>query len=53
MIPTGPVTSDVLSLGGDHKFTHLPNSTVRCRLGDVVQVVGAYNQCPVVRFTRR
>ncbi|XP_041499926.1 GH3 domain-containing protein isoform X2 [Microtus oregoni] len=25
----------------------------RCRLGDVVQVVGAYNQCPVVRFTRR
>uniref|UniRef100_M3YGK2 GH3 domain containing n=2 Tax=Mustela putorius furo TaxID=9669 RepID=M3YGK2_MUSPF len=25
----------------------------RCRLGDVVQVVGAYNQCPVVRFVRR
>lgn len=25
----------------------------RCRLGDVVQVVGAYNQCPVVRFTYR
>ncbi|XP_050012792.1 GH3 domain-containing protein isoform X2 [Alexandromys fortis] len=28
-------------------------SLTRCRLGDVVQVVGAYNQCPVVRFTRR
>nr|XP_033703119.1 GH3 domain-containing protein isoform X5 [Tursiops truncatus] len=26
---------------------------VRCRLGDVVQVVGAYNQCPVVRFICR
>ncbi|XP_035925081.1 GH3 domain-containing protein isoform X1 [Halichoerus grypus] len=25
----------------------------RCRLGDVVQVVGAYNQCPVVRFVYR
>lgn len=25
----------------------------RCRLGDVVQVVGAYNQCPVVKFTCR
>ncbi|VCX36773.1 unnamed protein product [Gulo gulo] len=25
----------------------------RCRLGDVVQVVGAYNQCPVVRFVGR
>ncbi|XP_057631302.1 GH3 domain-containing protein isoform X2 [Chionomys nivalis] len=28
-------------------------SLTRCRLGDVVQVVSAYNQCPVVRFTRR
>ncbi|XP_007940344.1 GH3 domain-containing protein [Orycteropus afer afer] len=28
-------------------------SLTRCRLGDVVQVVGAYNQCPVVRFVRR
>uniref|UniRef100_A0A8D1NM72 GH3 domain containing n=1 Tax=Sus scrofa TaxID=9823 RepID=A0A8D1NM72_PIG len=28
-------------------------SLTRCRLGDVVQVVGAYNQCPVVRFIRR
>lgn len=27
MIPTGPITSDVLSLGGDHKFTLLPNPT--------------------------
>lgn len=26
---------------------------VRCCLGDVVQVVGAYNQCPVVRFIGR
>ncbi|XP_007535084.2 GH3 domain-containing protein isoform X1 [Erinaceus europaeus] len=25
----------------------------RCRLGDVVRVVGSYNQCPVVRFIRR
>lgn len=25
----------------------------RCRLGDVVRVVDAYNQCPVVRFLRR
>ncbi|KAM5150975.1 GH3 domain-containing protein isoform 2-T4 [Callospermophilus lateralis] len=25
----------------------------RCRLGDVVQVVGAYNQCPIVRFVYR
>ncbi|KAM9597455.1 GH3 domain-containing protein isoform 1-T2 [Trichechus inunguis] len=25
----------------------------RCQLGDVVQVVGAYNQCPVVRFVCR
>lgn len=25
----------------------------RCRLGDVVRVVGAYNQCPVVSFTSR
>ncbi|XP_047400175.1 GH3 domain-containing protein isoform X2 [Sciurus carolinensis] len=25
----------------------------RCRLGDVVQVVGAYNQCPIVRFIYR
>ncbi|XP_077709393.1 GH3 domain-containing protein isoform X2 [Canis aureus] len=28
-------------------------SLTRCRLGDVVQVVGAHNQCPVVRFVRR
>lgn len=28
-------------------------SLTRCCLGDVVQVVGAYNQCPVVRFVRR
>lgn len=28
-------------------------SLTRCRLGDVVRVVGAYNQCPVVRFTCR
>ncbi|XP_051014587.1 GH3 domain-containing protein [Acomys russatus] len=28
-------------------------SLTRCRMGDVVQVVGAYNQCPIVRFTRR
>uniref|UniRef100_A0A2I3HTV0 GH3 domain containing n=1 Tax=Nomascus leucogenys TaxID=61853 RepID=A0A2I3HTV0_NOMLE len=28
-------------------------SLTRCRLGDVVQVVGAYNQCPVVRFICR
>ncbi|XP_035889812.1 GH3 domain-containing protein isoform X2 [Phyllostomus discolor] len=28
-------------------------SLTRCRLGDVVRVVGAYNQCPVVRFVRR
>lgn len=28
-------------------------SLTRCRLGDVVQVVGTYNQCPVVRFTCR
>ncbi|XP_054449863.1 GH3 domain-containing protein [Pteronotus mesoamericanus] len=28
-------------------------SLTRCRLGDVVRVVGAYNQCPVVRFIRR
>ncbi|KAK2490371.1 hypothetical protein MC885_013758 [Smutsia gigantea] len=28
-------------------------SHTRCRLGDVVQVVGAYNQCPVVRFICR
>nr|XP_004655426.2 GH3 domain-containing protein [Jaculus jaculus]XP_045013844.1 GH3 domain-containing protein [Jaculus jaculus] len=28
-------------------------SLTRCRLGDVVQVVGIYNQCPVVRFTYR
>lgn len=25
----------------------------RCRLGDVVQVVGTYNQCPIVRFIYR
>ncbi|XP_021537371.1 GH3 domain-containing protein [Neomonachus schauinslandi] len=25
----------------------------RCRLGDVIRVVGAYNQCPVVRFVCR
>ncbi|KAM9209124.1 GH3 domain-containing protein isoform 2-T3 [Dugong dugon] len=28
-------------------------SLTRCQLGDVVQVVGAYNQCPVVRFVCR
>ncbi|ELK01487.1 GH3 domain-containing protein isoform X1 [Pteropus alecto] len=28
-------------------------SLTRCCLGDVVQVVGAYNQCPVVRFVGR
>ncbi|XP_005394510.1 PREDICTED: GH3 domain-containing protein isoform X1 [Chinchilla lanigera] len=28
-------------------------SLTRCRLGDVVQVVGAHNQCPVVRFIYR
>lgn len=28
-------------------------SLTRCRLGDVVRVVGAYNQCPVVRFVCR
>lgn len=28
-------------------------SLTRCRLGDVVQVIGTYNQCPVVRFTCR
>lgn len=28
-------------------------SLTRCRLGDVVRVVGAYNQCPVVRFICR
>ncbi|KAM5273765.1 GH3 domain-containing protein [Ctenodactylus gundi] len=28
-------------------------SLTRCRLGDVVRVVGAYNQCPVVRFVYR
>ncbi|XP_029783512.1 GH3 domain-containing protein isoform X2 [Suricata suricatta] len=28
-------------------------SLTRCCLGDVVQVVGAHNQCPVVRFVRR
>uniref|UniRef100_K9IL23 Putative secreted protein n=1 Tax=Desmodus rotundus TaxID=9430 RepID=K9IL23_DESRO len=28
-------------------------SLTRCRLGDVVRVVGAYNQCPAVRFIRR
>ncbi|XP_010592764.2 GH3 domain-containing protein [Loxodonta africana] len=28
-------------------------SLTRCRLGDVVQVVGAYNQCPIVRFVCR
>ncbi|XP_048222312.1 GH3 domain-containing protein isoform X1 [Perognathus longimembris pacificus] len=28
-------------------------SLTRCRLGDVVQVVGAYNKCPVVRFMYR
>ncbi|XP_045382524.1 GH3 domain-containing protein [Lemur catta] len=28
-------------------------SLSRCRLGDVVRVVGTYNQCPVVRFTCR
>uniref|UniRef100_H0WKQ6 GH3 domain containing n=1 Tax=Otolemur garnettii TaxID=30611 RepID=H0WKQ6_OTOGA len=28
-------------------------SLTRCRLGDVVRVVGTYNQCPVIRFTCR
>ncbi|XP_056672727.1 GH3 domain-containing protein isoform X2 [Monodelphis domestica] len=28
-------------------------SLTRCPLGDVVQVIGFYNQCPVVRFVRR
>ncbi|KAM4844187.1 GH3 domain-containing protein isoform 1-T2 [Thomomys bottae] len=28
-------------------------SLTRCRLGDVVQVVSTYNQCPVVRFMYR
>lgn len=28
-------------------------SLTRCRLGDIVQVVGAHNQCPVVRFVDR
>ncbi|KAM6175838.1 GH3 domain-containing protein [Erethizon dorsatum] len=28
-------------------------SLTRCRLGDVIQVVGAHNQCPVVRFVYR
>ncbi|XP_037664871.1 GH3 domain-containing protein isoform X2 [Choloepus didactylus] len=28
-------------------------SLTRCRLGDVVRVVGTYNQCPVVRFVCR
>ncbi|XP_066220245.1 GH3 domain-containing protein isoform X2 [Saccopteryx leptura] len=28
-------------------------SLTRCRMGDVVRVVGAYNQCPVVRFISR
>ncbi|EHB02814.1 GH3 domain-containing protein [Heterocephalus glaber] len=28
-------------------------SLTRCRLGDVIQVVGAHNQCPVVRFVDR
>ncbi|XP_077020479.1 GH3 domain-containing protein isoform X2 [Tamandua tetradactyla] len=28
-------------------------SLTRCRLGDVVQVVSAYNQCPIVRFVCR
>ncbi|XP_043860384.1 GH3 domain-containing protein [Dromiciops gliroides] len=26
---------------------------IRCPLGDVVQVIGFYNQCPLVRFVRR
>lgn len=28
-------------------------SLIRCRQGDVVHVVGAYNHCPVVKFTGR
>ncbi|KAM8819039.1 GH3 domain-containing protein isoform 2-T2 [Rhynchonycteris naso] len=28
-------------------------SLTRCRMGDVVRVVGVYNQCPVVRFISR
>lgn len=34
---------------GPHPYSH-PD---RCRLGDVVRVVGTHNQCPVVRFIYR
>lgn len=41
-------------LGGDTSSLFYPTPLIiRCRLGDVVQVVGAYNQCPVVKFTCR
>ncbi|XP_004707232.1 GH3 domain-containing protein [Echinops telfairi] len=30
-----------------------PTSLTRCCLGDVIQVVGAHNQCPIVRFVYR
>lgn len=49
-----PVTSNGdPALGRRRKLILPPNPLIRCRLGDVVQVVGAYNQCPVVRFTSR
>lgn len=48
------VTSDKdPGLGKGQKLTLPHNPLLRCRLGDVVQVVGTYNQCPVVRFACR
>ncbi|XP_036889454.1 GH3 domain-containing protein isoform X2 [Sturnira hondurensis] len=40
--------------GGEYELVLTDHTSLtRCRLGDVVRVVGAYNQCPVVRFIRR
>lgn len=57
MIPSLPalVTSDEDPSPGKGQKLTLPLNPpfLRCRLGDVVRVVGTYNQCPVVRFTCR
>ncbi|XP_049635391.1 GH3 domain-containing protein isoform X2 [Suncus etruscus] len=51
---TSPVLLAEAQEGQEYELvlTNHANLT-RCRLGDVVQVAGAYNQCPVVRFMGR
>ncbi|XP_077635440.1 GH3 domain-containing protein isoform X3 [Crocuta crocuta] len=49
-----PVLLAEAQKGEEYELVLTDNTSLtRCCLGDVVQVVGAYNQCPVVRFVRR